>query len=67
MGTAGKHKKDKAQLLSSLGGGGGASRQQQYLPELCVDTAFDAEQVWMQMDLATAAALKRARCVYSCV
>jgi len=57
LGTAGKHKKEKAELLSSLGGG----KQQQFLPELCVDAAFDAEQIWMQMDLATTAALKRAR------
>jgi U3 small nucleolar RNA-associated protein MPP10 len=71
QGTSGE---DKLDALKALHGGAlplGSTLPQdahsarkaknQPLPELCVGPAFDAEQIWVQLDMATDAALKRTR------
>lgn len=51
---------DKAERGEMLGGSSSSGSGMALLPELYVDS-FDAEQIWVQVDTATAAALRRAR------
>ncbi|KAJ9528510.1 hypothetical protein QJQ45_020501, partial [Haematococcus lacustris] len=57
---------DRADTLAGLTGvtsarSRGVTTTQALVPELCVGPAFDAEQVWLQLDAATGMALKKAR------
>lgn len=70
---AGVARGERAQLLAGMGAQGASAATPaalmprrgaalaSLLPELCVDAAFDPEQVWVQVEMAGEAALKRAR------